>query len=200
MVVCPPLLPRVLRLSVRDRLLLRRGHRRAYPDDRRRKRLSEVPHDRRQRLSARRAQDRRRRPHEARHRPQRAARVRRDDRRAGKDPAVTRHSATSPAIRMAGDVFCAPEAQTKSGIYSPASCGTMVKAARLAQSAGVRRSCRHRGNDPRPDCDQRGHVCRDKACGRTRCADSHARLHPAIVLAPDAAFPAVPALPAMSST
>ena len=23
--------------------------------------------------------------------------------------------------------------------------------------------------------DQRGHVCRDKACGRTRCADSHAR-------------------------
>lgn len=53
---------------------------------------------------------------------------------------------------------------------------------------------------PRPDCDQRGHVCLDKACGRTRCADSHARLHPAIVLAPDAAFPAVPALPAMSST
>lgn len=46
---------------------------------------------------------------------------------------------------MAGDVFCAPEAQTESGIYSPASCGTMVKAARLAQSAGVRRSCRHRG-------------------------------------------------------
>ena len=28
---------------------------------------------------------------------------------------------------------------------------------------------------PRPDCDQSGHVCRDKACGRTRCADSHAR-------------------------